>query len=430
MSLSNLGISLQKEIEFMKPIYKVFFSPYDREKNPDGYINLGVAQSELIKPTLAKCIKKLREAAPFSEQTFGYADFTGSQKLKESLKWFFAKYLFLCDESQLEKNNFIVYGGCNVLLETMGSLICNQNEYLILDSPYYHALDMDFARRFNVLLERVPLILETNEKSVLSYKLDFQALRERLIKNPKIKGILLVNPHNPTGKLYSDQELKGLLDICLEFNIHIISDEVYALSSIKSDKIFKSLYHFVLHEEDSEKREQLEKLVHIIYSCSKDWGLNGFRIGLFYSKNAEIIKALSAISDVNAVSRDTVFLIENLFSDKEMIDYFISQNQKILQEAYNHTIKILNEYSENLEYVDPDAGMFIYFHIKTELSQEKIFEIIMDEAHVALTQGKYCQDQRQRWYRLCFAGMKNIEELDFALRRMCSTIKNANNTKF
>lgn len=149
------------------------------------------------------------------------------------------------------------------------------------------------------------------------YRLDLEALRASITS--KSRCILLTNPGNPFGIVYSRAEIAGAIDLARTHNLHIIIDEIYAnsthvlphmTSETEADTDRASGSEFVsavdvvadhvaaLREggadaEASTYAEDCDRLVHVLWGMSKDFGANGLRIGVIHSKNEGVQTAMS-----------------------------------------------------------------------------------------------------------------------------------------
>lgn len=104
---------------------------------------------------------------------------------------------------------------------------------------------------------------------------DFSADRSR------IKAVILCNPHNPLARCYSKDALLGLMEFCQERDLHLISDEIYALTALKTDvqapKFVSALSLMEpLVPEGAVKVDPSR--VHVVWSASKLFGMSGFRV--------------------------------------------------------------------------------------------------------------------------------------------------------
>lgn len=111
----------------------------------------------------------------------------------------------------------------------------------------------------------------------------------------KVRAVLLTNPHNPLGKCYPSSTLKAVAKFCGDHGLHLICDEIYALSVFSNKnnpeaKTFTSILSVDL--------EGLidDNMVHVMYGPSKDFCANGLRLGALCSKNEGLIGAVASLA--------------------------------------------------------------------------------------------------------------------------------------
>jgi aspartate/methionine/tyrosine aminotransferase len=111
-----------------------------------------------------------------------------------------------------------------------------------------------------------------------------RALFEAQQQGQVVKGVLLCSPHNPLGRCYPRHVLRALLALCSNYQLHLVSDEVYALS-VWGVPIFTSVLSLDL--------EGLidPSLVHVLWCVSKDFGANGWRMGCLISPSNCALRA-------------------------------------------------------------------------------------------------------------------------------------------
>ncbi len=164
----------------------------------------------------------------------------------------------------------VTTGGSEALSIAIGS-IADPGDEIIIPEPFYANYN-GFAKQNAVTVVPIHSSIDTN------FALPPIAEFEKLI-TPKTKAILYSNPGNPTGYVYSQEEIKQLRDIALKYDIYIIADEVYR-EFIYGD----TLHHSILHQPD------MENHAIIIDSVSKRYSMCGARIGTLISKNKELMQ--------------------------------------------------------------------------------------------------------------------------------------------
>ncbi len=166
----------------------------------------------------------------------------------------------------------ITTGGSEALLFSVGS-IADPGDEIIIPEPYYANYN-SFVTLFKVKVVPVPSSIDDN------FALPPVEALEKMI-TPRTKAILYSNPSNPTGYVYTEEEVKKLRDLALKHDIFIISDEVYREFIYEGDG-----HHSILHEEG------MDRHAIIIDSVSKRYSMCGARIGCVVSKNKELMKSV------------------------------------------------------------------------------------------------------------------------------------------
>lgn len=131
------------------------------------------------------------------------------------------------------------------------------------------------------------------------------------------------------GTTLTRNEINLLLTFITTKQIHLISDEIYS-GTVFSSPDFVSVME-ILTEKYSMDTEVCNR-VHIVYSLSKDLGLPGFRVGAIYSNDDVVVAAATKMSSFGLVSSQTQYLLSEMLSDKKFCKYYLSENQKRLQQ--------------------------------------------------------------------------------------------------
>ncbi|KAL7619776.1 hypothetical protein AAE478_010318 [Parahypoxylon ruwenzoriense] len=254
---------------------------YDPVHNPNGIW--------LVQEDLAHYISSHK----FDSSCFGYGEgSTGTVRLRTAM----AKHLnaHFKPVHEIDSEQITFAAGVTALNEACAQITCNpeSKESIMLGMPVYGSFSKDLVMRTGVTPEYVH-VGDTNQFSpdcVAAYEAGFEAAKARGVN---IRALIICNPHNPLGQCYPRETLIGLMRLCASKGIHIISDEVYALS--------------VYHRDDrpSEKFTSVRSIdpagiidpgmVHVLYGMSKDFGSGGMHLGCLISQNDEFIKAARSI---------------------------------------------------------------------------------------------------------------------------------------
>jgi aspartate/methionine/tyrosine aminotransferase len=414
---------------YEKAIRRVISNTYHPQNNSSGIINIGVAENILMSEIMSEKIRELNIKYPLLPDELHYTDFSGSLELKTTIANLLKKFIFRVQD-HIDHSQLIIFNGAGAIIEQTVSVLCDPDEAVMIPAPMYLAFERDVVKRFGCKL--IPVIMPYNKKSN-TFNLDITIVHETLLKarndGISVKCFLLCTPGNPLGNIHTKQEMKELIQFCSNESIHLISDEVYALSVFdRSGDGFVSAAEIMF--EDLKNSNVDYKNVHIIYSLSKDFSLNGFRVGILWSKNENVIAALRTVSPFHGVSRHSQVLLARLLDDHEFIKYYLQENEKRLAKAYAQVTAILNHYQVN--YVRAKAGVLLWIDlskfIKKKLNKDTVttqdelefFELMMSEAKLYIPCGEFFQCQHEPgWFRICFTA-KTVEFMQFSFERLFS----------
>ncbi|MDE5944073.1 MAG: pyridoxal phosphate-dependent aminotransferase [Rikenella sp.] len=224
--------------------------------------HLNIGQPDI--PTPEEALAAIRAV---DVRTIAYTHSAGIGSYREALARFYTdRGLPLTDEQVI-----VTTGGSEAILMALLAT-CDRGDQIIVPEPYYANYN-GFATEAGV--EIVPVRSYIEEDFALPSIAEF----ERLI-TPKTRGILICNPNNPTGYLYSEAEIRQLREIVLRHDLFLIADEVY------SDFCYDGAqHHSVL------TLEGVDDHVIMVDSISKRFSMCGTRIGALVSRNAAVIDA-------------------------------------------------------------------------------------------------------------------------------------------
>jgi len=242
------------------PIRKLVPYAEQAERNGNKVYYLNIGQPDIQTPTEAQ--RAIKEA---DVPVLAYSHSAGFASLREGLsKYYHGKKL------PVQTDEIIVTtGGSEALLFTFGSAM-DEGDEVIIPEPFYANYN-GFATSSGVKVIPVESSIETG------FALPPVAAFEAAI-TPRTKGILICNPGNPTGYLYSKEELEQLRDIVLRHDLFLIADEVYREFTYDGQP-----HHSVL------AMEGLEEHAIVVDSFSKRYSMCGARIGCLVSKNKEFM---------------------------------------------------------------------------------------------------------------------------------------------
>lgn len=255
-NISNKGLAMPES-----PIRKL--QPYADAGIKKGkkifYLNIG--QPDIKTPKNA--LRAVRES---KIEILSYSPSQGFHSYLEKLVKYYKNNGIFIQENEV----IVTTGGSEALAFAMGS-ITDFGDEVIIPEPFYANYN-GFATAYGVTVKPVTSRLEDN--FALPPISDFEAKI-----TPRTKAILLCNPGNPTGYLYTKEEIEAIADLALKHDIFVIADEVYREFTYDGEK-----HNSIMNV------ERLQNHAIMVDSVSKRFSMCGARIGCLVSKNIEVMK--------------------------------------------------------------------------------------------------------------------------------------------
>ena len=181
------------------------------------------------------------------------------------------------DQGLAYKPNEIMVGiGAKHVLYTLFQVLLNEGDEVIIPIPYW----VSYPEQVK-LAEGVPVYIEANAGQ--QYKITPQQLKEAI--SDRTKAVIINSPSNPTGMIYTKEELQELAEVCRERDILIVSDEIYE----------KLIYGDTVHTSIAELSEDAKNRTIIINGVSKSHSMTGWRIG-YAAGDSTLIKAMTDLA--------------------------------------------------------------------------------------------------------------------------------------
>lgn len=256
--------SISKKAQNMpaSPIRKLVpFSDAAKKRGIEVF-HLNIGQPDIETPNLA-----LEAVRNYTEKVVKYSPSEGTLSYRKKLCEYYEKY----DIHILPEEMIITTGGSEALLMTFLTIMDPDDE-VIIPEPFYANYN-GFAKNVGVNVKPIYSSIDTG------FALPDISEFEKAI-TPRTKAILICNPNNPTGYLYSEEEMETLRQIVLKHDIFLISDEVYREFCYED-----AIHHSAL------KLKGIENHVILIDSASKRFSACGIRIGRMITKNKELLAA-------------------------------------------------------------------------------------------------------------------------------------------
>ncbi|CAG7985264.1 unnamed protein product [Penicillium olsonii] len=409
-AVSSRGLGLSTK---MPAFFHVLEDQWDPTSNPQGIVNIGLAENALMQEEMKGF---LNSHLNVESHALTYGDgFSGSKRLRESLCHFLNRHFQ--PHVPLSPSHMVATAGASNALECCAWALCDPGDYILIGRPYWTTFRTLLGNRASVN------VLDVNFDGVDPFSSDAVELyretyMQAIKKGKKITAILLCSPNNPLGRCYSPEILCSYMRLCGELDIHLVSDELYALSvwenpTMEDPDQFKSVLSF-----PSESLMNPQKL-HVIWGMSKDFGATGLRIGCLISQfNTRFLNACESISLFSFPSSLADNAVAKLLADDYFTDHFISLNRARLSENYRHVTTTLSDHG--IPYTQSNAALFVWVNLGAMTkghgaTDADILEILNREK-VYVTSGLTYASEQPGWFRIVIAHPKHV--LDEGLKRI------------
>lgn len=413
----------------LRPDFELYFEAsaniYDPINNPEGTFPLNVADNKLNWEKLRAKLQLISASEEIPEWVSGYTSGLGHESFRSALAGFLSA--FTAGGELMAPENIGIAAGATAVIELSALILADTGDVAVFPAPAYPVYSRDINNKAG--LERYDLqthhqIDDIYSGPILSVdhleraKLDIES------QGKKFRLLVLTNPDNPTGGIYSLAQLESTADWCIEKKIHLIVNEIYALSTIRTDhpeiagdyadqRVFNSILPLI-HKKNS-------PYLHQWYALSKDLGISGMRIGMVYSLNQAFLTAFNNLSLPHMVSNHTQWLMENVLSDHDFMHGYLDEQQNALTSGYVVVTQMLKKL--DIPYVPSYGSLFIWadfsqFLLEDTIAAETLFwEQLYLNTGILLTPGVGFGHSKKGMFRIVYTCFDD-QALQVAMNRL------------
>lgn len=354
-------------------IIKTLANKYHPTINPDGFVNLAVAENALLNEELTTYINANAIFNPL-HLTYGNGG-SGSEQLRSTIALFLNRRFH--PRNPLTASSMHCTAGLTNAIEGIAFALADPGEAFLLARPFYGSFPHIIGDRPGLQTIRVTFG-ETDPFSIESITYYVSALENAAKSGVRARGIILCNPHNPLGHAYSIPYLRALMAFADKYNLHIISDEIYALSSWTNPSHPNTTnFTSVLAIDLTNLIDPA--LVHCLWGTSKDFGASGLRLGAVISPhNPQLLAALSTRGLYTFPSAATDAIVQAVLRNEGFCNWYFKENMRRLTEAYGVVTKFLVQ--NRIPYAQGGGGAFFVWVNLGEALEKRIVRSTYGEA--------------------------------------------------
>lgn len=273
---------------------------------------------------------------------------------------------------QYEPANIAVSVGAKHSIYNALQVLVDTGDEVIIPAPYW----VSYPEQVK-LADGTPVIVQTDESS--GFRMSPEQFRDAI--TPKTKMVILNSPSNPTGGVYSREDLEKLAQIAVEKNVMVLSDEIY-------EKIIYGEEHVSI----AAFGEDIKKLTITVNGHSKAYSMTGWRLG-YLAAEKEIVSALAKIQD-QSTSNPTSFAqyggIAALNGSQEPVEAMRREFQK----RRDHIVELLNA-CPGIECLTPGGAFYVFPRVSGAIQasggrfkdSDDLATWLLEEAKVAVVPG-------------------------------------------
>lgn len=309
----------------------------------------------------------------------------------------------ICDKFKRENGldytpkDILVSPGAKASILNVLTAVCDVNDQVLMAKPYW------VSYPYQALLANAESVyIPTREEN--SYKIEAEVLAQTIKESPCAKVLILNSPNNPTGAVYSRQELEAIAKVCVEHGIMVISDEIYE----------RLVYDGVKHISIASLGPEIKEQTVVINGVSKAYAMTGWRLG-YAAGPSHIISAAGRVqghytSCVNSITQKACVTALNDEDDSiEAMRREFSQRRDYIYGLLKEIPHLTCKKPQGAFYIMPNIEWYLQNNKAGIKDAYQFCDQLLEKYHVALVAGgAFGQDGT---VRLSYANsMDNITE--------------------
>ncbi|MDO8662775.1 MAG: pyridoxal phosphate-dependent aminotransferase [Candidatus Omnitrophota bacterium] len=351
---------LASRLKKVKPSSTLAITSKAKKLKSEGFdiVSLAAGEPDFDTPDFVKQAAVEAIQAGFTK----YTPTTGIPELKKLISEKFKK------DNSLEyaPNQIVVSCGAKHSIFNTFLVLINPGDEVLIPSPYW----VSYPEMVN-LCEGLPRFIETQAKN--NFKVRAQELSRHI--NSKTKALILNSPANPTGCVYTEEELRRISEICVENKIFVISDEIYE----------KLIYDGLKHVSIASFGKDIYDLTITINGFSKSFSMTGWRLG-YLGAPVVVAEAIARLQDHSTSNTNSIAQKAGIAALGAPDDFY-KKIRVQFQERRDYCINRLKNMPK-INPVIPQGAFYIFCDISnTGLTSIDVANRLLDEKYLSVIPG-------------------------------------------
>lgn len=350
-----MALTLSKKAQAVKPSSTLAITAKAKEMKANGIDVVGFGAGE---PDFNTPENVCNAAISAIEGGFTkYTPASGTNELKEAISRKFKEFNGL----DYAPNQIVISNGGKHSLSNVFDAILNSGDEVIIPAPYW----LSYPEMVK-LSDGVPVIVY-GEKSN-GYKVTADQIQKAITE--KTKAFVLNTPSNPTGMLYTEEELRAIAEVVVKNDIYVVADEMYEYLIYGNEK----------HVSIASFNEEIYKRTITCSGLSKSYAMTGWRIG-YTGSSVEIAKLMSSIqshatSNPNSIAQKAAF--EALMGPQDMVEKMKVEFNKRRTYMYERVCKM-----PLVDTLEPQGAFYVFIDVSEAVKKAYKGEVLQNAARLA-----------------------------------------------
>ncbi len=352
---------LSTRIERLSESLTIAITSLARELRAQGKDVLGFSAGEpdfdTPDPIKKAAIKAIEE---------GFTKYTAVEGIPELLE-VIAKKLRKENKISYKPQQIIVSNGAKQSLFNLFQAVIDEGDEVIIPAPYW----VTYPELVKYSGGK-PVFIPTDESS--GFKIGPKELKEAI--TPKTKMLILTTPSNPTGAVYSKDELEALAEVLKETGILVASDEMYEKLTYEGEFVSPASLN-----------EDMYKRTVTINGLSKSAAMTGWRFGYLACSDTDLIKAMKKLQSQSTSNVCSITQKAAIAGLDGSIDQDIVKMREEFKKRRDEAVRLFNEI-EGISVLKPQGAFYLFVnHSKIEKDSMKFAKELLEKAQVAVVPG-------------------------------------------
>jgi len=353
-------MNLSKKIQTVAPSLTLAITAKAKALKAEGVdvISFGAGEPDFDTP---QCIKD-KAIKAINDGFTKYTPAAGMPQLKKAI----AEKLQKENGLAYEASQIVVSCGAKHSLFNIFQVLLNEGDEVVIATPYW----LSYPEMVK-LAGGTPVIIETDQAS--AYKMTADQLRAAI--TDKTKAVILNSPSNPTGAIYSEDELKAIAAVAVEKDVCVVSDEIYEYL----------IYDGKKHISIASLGDDIKERTIVVNGMSKGYSMTGWRIG-YIAAPADVAKAVGTLQS-HSTSNPTSFAQVGALAALTCACTAVNEMRTAFETRRNLIMDELAKI-EQLKPFRSEGAFYVFCDVSaTGLSAMDFATRILDEANVAVIPG-------------------------------------------